>query len=148
MVKNTKEKFGKGAQAQLSLRWFDIVLALAVLAVALMMFTEQPEKNIYAVMDESEVVQSRLDEGDSPVEALVYFNVLRQVYASKGVIVFDKEALVTYPKEFEAVLPAKDMLFEMSKQAGMPVTRKNFDDAQKEMEEKRAAMLRALNIQQ
>lgn len=148
MVKNTKEKFGKGAQAQLSLRWFDIVLALAVLAVALMMFTEQPEKNIYAVMDESEVVQSRLDEGDSPVEALVYFNVLRQVYASKGVIVFDKEALVTYPEEFEAVLPAKDVLFEMSKQAGMPVTRKNFDDAQKEMEEKRAAMLRALNIQQ
>ena len=143
MVEAMKQKARTTKQG---LRWLDIVLTLLVAGVGLYAFTLQPEKNIYAVMDQSEVVQSRLDAGDSPVEALVYFNILRDMYEHKGVVVFDKEALVTYPKEFEAVLPSQEALFEMSIKAGKPVNRAVFEDAQRELDKQREAMRKALNL--
>jgi|GEM_PF-2461427 hypothetical protein len=144
MVEAMKQK---AIATKQGLRWIDIALTLLVAGVGLYVFTSQPEKNIYAVMDQSEVIQSRLDAGDSPVEALVYFNILRDMYEHKGVVVFDKEALVTYPKEFEAVLPSQEALFEMSIKAGKPVNRAVFEDAQRELDKQREAMRKALNLQ-
>lgn len=120
------------------------LIIFTALAGYLLYTSNNAPDNVYAVMGEGEVIDARISKGDSAVEALVYFNTLIKIYAHKGVIVYDKDAMVTYPKSMEAVLPSKDALFAMAKKAGFPVTDNTYLSAQAEIDKQTKMILDTL----
>ena len=121
-----------------------IVIGIVAIVGALF-YTKGPgEQQLYAVLDESSVVQSRLDQGDTGAQALVYYQTLVKFYAANNVVVFHENALISYPQSMRVVLPEPKVLYSLASEKGIVITDDDITRAQEEIEAQKQRILEAV----
>lgn len=102
----------------------------------------------FAVLNESEVVQSRLDQGDTSAQALVYYQTLVRLYAANNVTVFSESSMISYPSSMEVSLPTPNSLYTSAAQNGIVITDDDIERAQAEINAQQRKIMDAIMFRQ